>query len=163
MWPNRIILQAVGGVGWWPEIKERVDVDLVIEDAETPANHEVVLGLIGETQPRSKIIAVRRENGTDAVALDNQAFTWSEDRQVFVATMQRAKVFVPHPVIDAELLGPLPGILEVKVIGIYVYRALRITYSDRRGRYVTREVIGQRERIRSKTRTREQTSASSGW
>src|ERR1700756_5051183 len=61
--------------------------------------------------------------------------------------MKRAKIFVTHSVIDAELLGPLPGILEVEVDGIYMYRALRISYGDRRSGYVTGQIVSQRQRV----------------
>src|SRR6266849_268462 len=124
VWPDRVILQTVGSVGGWPEIQEWVDIDLIVENTETPTNNHIVLGLVSETQPRSKVVAVRRENIVDAISLDDQAFAGNKYRQILVVAVQRAKVFVTHSVIDADLLGPLPGILEVEVEGVYVHRAL---------------------------------------
>src|SRR5882762_261431 len=118
--PDWVILQTIGRVRWWPKIQERVNVDLIVEDAEAPANDRVSLGLVSETQPRSKIVAVWREDGVDTRPLDDQTFARSEYGQILVPTVQRAKVFVAHSVIDAQLLRPLPGILEVKVEGVYV-------------------------------------------
>src|SRR6266404_95050 len=49
VWPNRVILQTVGGVGWWPEIQKWVDIDLIVENTKTSSNDHIVLGLIGKT------------------------------------------------------------------------------------------------------------------
>src|SRR6266849_570837 len=162
VWPDRVILQTVGGVGRRPEIQERVDVDLIVENTEAPANDHVVLGLVRETQPRSKVVAVRRENVLDSIALDDQSLVGNEYSQIFVATVQRAEVFVTHSVINAQLLGPLPGILEVEIEGVYVHRALRTAHGNRRGRHVAGQVIGQREGVRGKSGIGEQTAASKG-
>src|ERR1700681_4561059 len=78
--PNRVILQTVSGIRRWPEIQERVDVDLIVVNTEIPASDQIVLDLIGETQPRSKVVAIRRENGVDSTALDDQSPTRNENR-----------------------------------------------------------------------------------
>src|SRR5882757_916370 len=150
VWPNRVILQAVGGIGWWPKIQKRIDVDLVIINTKTTANDHIALGLVCESQPRRKVIAVRRENVIDSGALDHQSLARYENRQVLIAAVQRSKVLVPHTVIDAQLLGPLPGILEVKIQGIYVHRALRISHGNRGCRNLPSQVIRQRKGIRTK-------------
>src|ERR1700722_5884342 len=91
---SRIVFQSVRIVGW-PEIKERVHVVLVIEDANAATYDQFFAsgGLIGKTNARSEVILVGWKNGTDSVALNlNASSRRHEDGEVLAAVVQWSEV-----------------------------------------------------------------------
>jgi hypothetical protein len=88
-----IAFETVGGAVWRTIIEEGIDVDLVVIHAEATAYHQIILGgrLVGETKAWSKVITVRRENRTDAVALDYQTFIGDKNGQILGVVMECPK------------------------------------------------------------------------
>src|SRR5712692_10767387 len=146
----RVALEAARARNGRAEIQEGVHVDLIEEDANAAAHHQIAcpFRLIGEADARGKVIPIRRENGADPRSLDEQSLPRDKDRNVLAVAMQRAKVFIAETEIQVQLLGKLPGILEIQVVSIHLNKAFRISHSNSGGRYVAGKKVGQRRGIR---------------
>src|SRR5256885_647298 len=140
-----VALDALRCGNGWAEIQERVHINLIIEDAYSAAHDEVAFRcrLIGETDPRGKIVSIRRKNGIGATPLDHEARTRDKHGDVLLAAMERPEVFIAHAEIQVQSLGRLPGILKVEIVGVHYYPTLRISYRDRRGGHVASKEVGQ--------------------
>src|ERR1035441_6180714 len=58
--PEGIVFQTVRGADRRTEIKERIDVDLIEENADAAAHHEAAGRLVCKAEARREIVAVRR-------------------------------------------------------------------------------------------------------
>src|SRR6266851_6379772 len=116
------------------EVQEWVQVDLIVEDTNSAAYDEIALRcrLIGESDSRGKVVPVRRKDGIETRSLDGKSPSRNEVGDVFSITMERPEIFVAHTIIQIELPGNLPAILEIQVVGVYHDKAFRI--SDCNGR-----------------------------
>src|SRR5439155_7423074 len=130
------------------EIQEWVHVDLVVEHAEPATNYQIPIlsRLISEAEPWRHVISIWRENGIDALPLDQQPAPTDENRQVFAIVMQRPEVFIPQPQVHVQFSGHLPGILTEKVKAIHPNVTFRISHRDGGRRYVTGKKVGQSAR-----------------
>src|ERR1017187_6782486 len=95
LWPYRIVRLAIGAIP--TVIQKRIHVDLVVEQPDSAAHHQVVLRprLVGEADARSEIVSVGREDAANAIALNLQPLPWNKDREVLVGTIQRSDIVVP--------------------------------------------------------------------
>src|SRR6266852_83696 len=78
-----------------------------------------------------------------AAVLNDKPGSRNEVRDVPLVAGHRAKVFITETVIKIKLLCDLPGILEVSIESIRVYKALRISDRDGGGRYVAGKKVRQ--------------------
>src|SRR5207237_690938 len=133
-----VALDALRCGNGWAEIQERVHINLIIEDAYSATHDEVAFRcrLIGETDPRGKIVSIRRENGIDATPLDEESLPGDKHGDVLLVAMERPEVFVAHTEIQVQSFGCLPGILEVQIVGVHHYPAFRVSYRDGRSCHV---------------------------
>src|SRR6266496_4137119 len=116
-----------------PEIQERVQVDLVEENAYSAAHHEIGLPrrLIGEADSRRKVVLVRRENGVDPGSLNFKSHSRNEVRYVLSIAVERPEVFVAHTKIQIQFTSYLPAVLEVQIERVHCDKALRVSHGDR--------------------------------
>src|SRR5260370_34901755 len=68
-WPDRISLQALRRCDRRPEIQEWIHIDLIKEDANSPAYNQIATPgrLISKANPRSEVIVTRGEDGIDSI------------------------------------------------------------------------------------------------
>src|SRR5438270_6052447 len=146
--PARVVLQTICSGASRPEIKERVHVDLVEEDADSAAHHEALArgGLVSKAKPRCKVVAVGGENRVDAIALDQQAAIRRKDCQVLIHTVKWPNILVAQAEIDIQFASYLPGILAEEVESIDSDFAFRVSYRERSRSHVAGEEIGERTR-----------------
>jgi hypothetical protein len=64
-------------------------------------------------------------------ALDEQSLAWDKDREILVRTMERTEVLVAHTEIQVEFADDLPGILKVKIEGVYPDKSFWISHRGR--------------------------------
>src|SRR5439155_8698297 len=142
---KRIALDALGCSNGGAEIQEWIHIDLIVEDANSAANDKIALrvGLISESDSRSKVVSIRREDGINATSLDQQAFPRDKHGDVLLVAMERPEVFISHAEIQVESLGCLPRILEVKVVGVHYDPTLRIPHRNRRGGHIAGKEVRQ--------------------
>src|SRR5579859_3284664 len=165
---KRVALNAGRRSHGWAEIQERVQVDLVIVDAKSGAYDQVCPArrLICQAEARGEMIFTRFEERS-AATLDHEACSWHKVGDVLVVAGHRPEVFVAQAVINIQLFGDLPRILEVSIEGVHAHKAFRVSNgnggtADIAGavvegiarRHIACEEIGQRteERIVSARR-----------
>src|SRR4029077_20063467 len=97
-----VALNPLGGRDLRTEVQERVQVDLVIEDAKSTPHNQIALccGLISKAEARGKVVLAGVEEWM-APVLDHKAFSGNKVRDVvFLLGMHRAKVLVADAVIN---------------------------------------------------------------
>ena len=75
-------------------------------------------------------MSTRREERTEAGALDLESGPWNKVGDVFFVAGHRPKVFIPHAVLDVELLRKLQRILKIEIVGTDLHPALRVSNSN---------------------------------
>ena len=130
-----IALQTLRPCDGRPKIQERVHIDLVVEDANSPADDQIAapFRLIGKAESGRKVIPVRRENGIDPISLDEQSLARDKHREVPVRTVKRPKVFVADAEIQIEIARDLPRILNIQIERVYPDKPFGISHRDRGG------------------------------
>jgi hypothetical protein len=115
------------------EVQERVQVDLIVEDTESAADHEIAFRgrLIGESEAWSEMVLTRIKERMAAI-LDHKSRSGNEVGDIArVIGLHWPEVFVTEAVLEVELFRELPGILQVRIDSVDVNKALRISDHDR--------------------------------
>ena len=106
---------------------------MIVEDTESAAHHEVafVSRLISEAEARSEMVLTRVEERMAAI-LNQESGARTVQRcnkvgDVFLVGLHGAKVLVAQAIAKVEFPGNLPGILDVRVEGVDMDPAFRVT------------------------------------
>ena len=128
-----IVLQAIRCRDRRAEVQERVHVDLIVEHANSAAHHQIAIGfrLVRESEPGRKVVPVGREDGVDAVTLDQHASSGNKDSEVLVVAVQRSEIFVAQTKVHVQLAGDLYRVLAKEVECVDPDEALWISHRNR--------------------------------
>ena len=75
---------------------------MIEEDTNSSAHHHALTsgGLVSKTEAGREVVPVGRENGIDAISLNEQPLTGDKDGEVLAQTMERPDVLVAKPKVD---------------------------------------------------------------
>jgi hypothetical protein len=113
---KRVAFDALRRSNWWAEIKERIQVDLVIEDSKPCAHDKIglVRRLIGQAEARREMVLPRVEERMTAVR-DLEPRAWNEVGYVPFVALHRTKILISEAIVNVQTLGYLERVLSVKV------------------------------------------------